>query len=417
MASTPAYHVQHLVDNKQAFSYHRSVRATWEEKWKQAAHVGRYPFSDGKGEDFDTIFENLIQESNDDTAVFFDPERYAKPFLPVGESLVKQAEEAEQAKDFTKACELYLRAGAVYRMARFPVIRSPLGQKAWDLGKAAYLKAGQYLPSTIAEVRMPFTHASAEQGESKDATIGGFLRFPGNGAKKPEKGWPLVLFICGLDAYRTDHSSSPGGKLYQHLNNGQALLMVDIPGTADSPAARGDAKSPDRLWSSVFDWIDAHKDIYGFDTSRIAARGISTGGYYAMRIAHTHADRLKAVVAEGGGSHHMFDTEWIKAQDHMEYPFALAEGLADKFGYPDVESYVNDNPRAKFSLLENGIFDMPSTRLLLVNGMEDSIFPIEDSIIPLRHGRVKDARFVDGRGHMGAPEGEGILRDWLLGVL
>jgi len=29
----------------------------------------------------------------------------------------------------------------------------------------------------------------------------------------------------------------------------------------------------------------------------------------------------------------MFDAEWIRAQDQMEYPFALAEALAYKFGY------------------------------------------------------------------------------------
>ena len=29
----------------------------------------------------------------------------------------------------------------------------------------------------------------------------------------------------------------------------------------------------------------------------------------------------------------MFDAAWIRARDQMEYPFALAEALAYKFGY------------------------------------------------------------------------------------
>ncbi|GKZ98587.1 hypothetical protein AnigIFM59636_004276 [Aspergillus niger] len=175
----------------------------------------------------------------------------------------------------------------------------------------------------------------------------------------------------------------------------EAVLLVDIPGTADSPAAPNDPESPDRLWSSVLDWVDEHKDQYDFNPSQILARGISTGGYYAMRIAHTHADRLLAVVAQGGGSHHMFDPEWIRAQNHMEYPFALAEALAQQFGYTDVQKYAAGNARERLSLLESGILDNGCTWLLLINGMEDSIFLIEDSILPLQHGRMKDR--IDGQ--------------------
>lgn len=177
------------------------------------------------------------------------------------------------------------------------------------------------------------------------------------------------------------------------------MLLVDIPGTADSPAAPNDPESPDRLWSSVLDWVDEHKDQYDFNPSQILARGISTGGYYAMRIAHTHANRLLAVVAQGGGSHHMFDPEWIRAQNHMEYPFAVAEAPAQQFGYTDVQKYAAGNARERLSLLESGILDNGCTRLLLINGMEDSIFLIEDSILPLQHGRMKDVRLIKGRSY------------------
>jgi len=48
---------------------------------------------------------------------------------------------------------------------------------------------------------------------------------------------------------------------------------------------------------------------------------MSCGGYYAMRIAHTHKDLLAGVVAHGGGCHYMFDPEWLEVASHMEYPF------------------------------------------------------------------------------------------------
>ncbi|GLA84757.1 hypothetical protein AtubIFM56815_008972 [Aspergillus tubingensis] len=411
------YYVQKSVDKVQSFPFHRSVSSLWEEKWKNLAHSGLYPFGDGKGEDFDQIFTQLIKESGDDPSVLYDPDRYAKPFFPVADDLVQRAKEYETVGDLENARDLFLRAASVYRIARFPIPRSPLGKKAWGLGREAYLNASPYLSPPNVEVHIPHRHASLEAGESKDAIIAAFLRFPNN-STKPESGWPLLLFICGLDAYRTDHTAAlPYGKLASHLYHGQAVLLVDIPGTADSPAAPNDPKSPDRLWSSVLDWVEEHKDQYDFNPSRILARGISTGGYYAMRIAHTHADRLLAVVAQGGGSHHMFDPAWIQAQNHMEYPFALAEALAYKFGYTDVKEYASGNARERFSLLESGIFDKGCTRLLLINGMEDSIFPIEDSILPLRHGSVKDVRLIDGRTHMGFPEAETIQRDWLLGIL
>ncbi|SLM36785.1 Alpha/beta hydrolase fold-5 [Lasallia pustulata] len=133
--------------------------------------------------------------------------------------------------------------------------------------------------------------------------------------------------------------------------------------------------------SSVLDWVATNAAEYGFDTTKIIARGISTGGYYAMRIAHTHANRLFAVVAQGGGCHYMFDAEWIGAQNQMEYPFALSDALACK--------------------------------MLVVDGTEDSIFPIEDNLIVAMRGKNKDLLMRANRGHMGNPGAEDILYQWI----
>ncbi|KAJ5729802.1 uncharacterized protein N7483_004310 [Penicillium malachiteum] len=339
--------------------------------------MGIYPFVDGKVEDFQEIFDNLIEASGDDYNVFHDPDAYAAPFFPV-------------------ARDLYLRAAAVFRIARFPINRSPASHKAWQYGKEAYMAASPYLDPPNQQIAIPHTHQDASTGDGD--TIYSYLRVPSK-IEKPEGGWPVILFICGLDAYRTDHTV----RTQSHVDHGFACLSIEIPGTGDSPAAPGDPLSPDRQWSSE----------YSLDAKRVTVRGISTGGYFAMRIAHTHSNRLKAAVAQGGGSHHMFDETWIRAQNHMEYPFALADSLAAKFGFFSVEEYINSNPRARFSLEENGILDMPCTRLLVINGMEDSIFPIEDMILLCRRGRTKDAQFIDGKGHMGNPGAEEIIYQWI----
>ena len=234
---------------------------------------------------------------------------------------------------------------------------------------------------------------AAAGDETKD--IPAYLRIP-NGTK-PEAGWPVLLFICGLDAYRTDHTN----RTNMHTAAGFATLSLEIPGPGDCPAARNDLQSPDRLFSSVLDWISDNASTFGFDVSKVVARGVSTGGYYAFRIAHTHADRLLASVGQGGWSHYALEPEWIRAMNHMEYPFALADALAYKFGYGSVEEWIASEPKPKFSL--GGILDNPCCRLLVVNGLEDSIFPIEDSMIVASRGRVKDVRFMEGKGHMGNP--------------
>ena len=120
--------------------------------------------------------------------------------------------------------------------------------------------------------------------------------------------------IYGLDGYRTEHTNSSN----LQLAHGWASIGVEIPGTGDCPADRNDPDSPDRLWSSVLDWVDQQDWI---ERSKVVAWGVSCGGYYAMRIARTHKDRLTGVVAQGGGCHHMFDPEWLEIAAHMEYPF------------------------------------------------------------------------------------------------
>jgi pimeloyl-ACP methyl ester carboxylesterase len=95
-------------------------------------------------------------------------------------------------------------------------------------------------------------------------------------------------------------------------------VVVEIPGTADCPADSADPESPDRLWSSLLDWME---EDGRFDMARVAVWGLSSGGYYAVRIAHTHRERLAGCVAQGAGTHWFFHPEWLDKADGHEYPF------------------------------------------------------------------------------------------------
>ena len=409
--AAPPYHVQstasELRNGFPYFGYHDSITRLWSEKWRTLCAHGIYPFTDANVADFDPVFEEIVKLSDDQSDFLYKPDEYARPFLPVADDLVALARRAEEEREDAKARDLYLRAAAVYRIGRFPVNRSGLSQEGWEKGKAAYTRAGQYLNPPSVPVDIPFSQANVLVGDL-GLPIQAYLRMP-NGTK-PKDGWPVLLFICGLDAYKTDHTP----RTQAHVDHGFATLSFEIPGTGDCPAAPNDPESADRLMSSVLGWVDAHAAEYSFDLSKVSARGISTGGYYAMRIAHTHSDRLFAAVAQGGGCHHMFDKAWIYAQNQMEYPFALADALAYKFGYREndpIAAYADD--ARKFSLLDSGVFDHPSCKLLIINGMEDSIFPIEDSLIVGLKGNKKDLIARGNRGHMGNPGAEELLYAWL----
>jgi acetyl esterase/lipase len=94
--------------------------------------------------------------------------------------------------------------------------------------------------------------------------------------------------------------------------------VVEIPGTADCPADSADPESPDRLWSSLLEWMSQDGR---FDMKRVMVWGLSSGGYYAIRIAHTHKDQLIGSVAQGAGCHYFYDPDWLEKADGHEYPF------------------------------------------------------------------------------------------------
>ncbi|KAE8843236.1 hypothetical protein HRS9139_02533 [Pyrenophora teres f. teres] len=332
--------------------HHESFEQLWETKWKPHATMGVYPFMFGTASDFASILASMKASQMREP---YNWDTYAETFFPTAQSLFSTATTAEAAGEIEKASEYYLRASAVYRIARFPAPAAPSSAK----------------PAT------------------ENAPV------------------PTVIIFTGLDGYRTELAVWMEG----FRAAGIATVVLEIPGTGDCPANVSDPTSPDRLYSSLFDWVDAQPRL---DTKKTAIWAFSTGGYYAIRVAHTHPERLAGVVALGGGCHHMFDRVWLDNVNHLEYPFDLADTLAYKWGYGnDVEAFKRE-AGAKFSLLNDGTLDKPvCARLLLVNGTEDEIFPIDDYYLALQHGAPKEARFVPGKKHMGEPDSFFLIIKWL----
>lgn len=379
-------------------AHHESFAQLWETKWKAPATMGVYPFMFSTAADFQPVVDKLIEG---DFKEPYNWDEYAQVYFPQAEHLKSIAEQAEAAGEKEKASEYYLRASAVYRISRFPAPRSQVQREAWRLGKAACIKGLGMREHPVHEIEIPHTHGASNEG----SVIPVYHLVPDTAT--PEAPVPTVVIFTGLDGYRTELAVWMEG--WRQV--GVATVVLEIPGTGDCPANPSDPTSPDRLYSSLFDWMDAQPLL---DSTKRAIWAFSTGGFYAIRVAHTHADRLAGVVALGGGCHHMFDREWLDNVNHLEYPFDLANTLAYKWGYgDDVEAFKRE-AKAKFSLLEDRTLDMPEcARLLLVNGTEDEIFPIDDYYLALQHGAPKEARFVKGIKHMGEPASFFIIIKWL----
>ncbi|KEF51017.1 uncharacterized protein A1O9_12943 [Exophiala aquamarina CBS 119918] len=376
------------------------VKALWETKWKFPATKAVYPFHDGKYEDFAPIFEKLIADNVNDGY----SDAYTEYFLPTAERLTDDALSA-QGSDRAKAVDLFKRAAAVYRISRFPSVDagSGLKRKIYETQKQVYLRGASLWDAPLKEVIIPHTAAEGEDGKE----IPLYLRLP-SGTSKDKKA-PVVLLITGLDGHRPDNSA----RTDEFTSRGWATVITEIPGTADCPAARRDPKSSDRLFTAILDWIAQQPYL---DSQKVLAWGLSAGGYYAIRVAHTHHTRLIGSIGQGAGTHLFLSREWLDHVDDHEYPFILSHAYVLKYGYKDWEE-LKEKAQKDFSLVESGIVDGPSCRLLLVNGTWDGLMPIEDSVLLFSHGRPKEARFYDKMLHMGYPPANESIYPWMESVM
>ncbi|CEL06550.1 Putative Conidial pigment biosynthesis protein Ayg1 (AFU_orthologue; AFUA_2G17550) [Aspergillus calidoustus] len=379
-----------------------SIRILWETRWKIACERSVYPFHDGNIKDFEPIFEHLIKHNINDAS----SDEYTKAFLPVADSLEQRASTALENGDSQAASELLLRAAVVYRISRFPYVGpkdTGLKRDALERQKKAYIAATSFWPARIEEQLISYSHRRGNEGTH----IPIYVRVPAN--VNAERKVPCVLILTGLDGYRPDNSQ----RTHEIIKRGWAVVVCEIPGTADSPADPADPESPDRLLDSVLEYMASRAEI---DMSRIVIWGLSAGGFYAVRGAHTHNTRLAGCIAHGPGIHHFLDPEWLRRVEDHEYPFPIVTAWAKKYGYADPDEF-RQKAQEKFSLIRTGIVDQPSCRLLLLNGMDDGVTPIEDCLVLFNHGSPKEARLYPGLPHMGYPDSLVAAYKWLDDVL
>jgi hypothetical protein len=361
--------------------YSRPIADLWE-MWKPRVKMRIYPFTYATFEDVESVMHTITSYDRDLWAAAFSA--VAKPYEII-------AQDAETARDSKVAKDNYLRAYQYYALARYPTINSEGKRKAYRKAQEMLMKASRYFDIPITKVEIPFR---GKVGEG--TSIPAYFRKP----KSTNGPFPILVTWGGIDGYREEQMNDA------ILSRGIAHLAIDGPGVGDSPL-KG-SEDAERLFGGVFDWIATRTDL---ERQKVGVWGYSTGGYWAVKVAHVYKDRIACAVSQGGPVHYAFEPEWMLKQDKGEYPFQFFETIAFAFGLSTYEEWAKYAPR--LSLLKQGILDNPCAPLLLVNGIHDSVFPIEDYYLLLQHGSPKSARFYDA-GHMGFTRGtEETILSWL----
>jgi esterase FrsA len=366
---------------------------TFEEIKADILHRARQmnPFERVKREDVEQVVSRL---SN------LEPDVWGKEWGRIGLKYESLAEEQEKQGRSKEAGETYYLAYEYFRIGRYPVPSSPEKMNCYKGALRTFLKAAPIMKPPLERVEIAF--------EGKKVV--GYIQIPG-GADRP----PIVMHWGGVDGWKEDRRSNSDVL----LRMGLACFTIDMPGAGENPCLGSDLKA-ERTFCAAMDYLETRKDI---DGKRIACMGGSFGGYWAAKLAHVEAKRLRGAVNWGAGVHRTFQEEWLRpaltltASQYLMGPASLLDARSYIFGVKTLEETLEIAP--SLSLVEQGLIDQPCAPLLCINGKEDDQHPISDLYLLAEHGSPKDLRIIAGAGHMGRKKGESndevvdIVTRWL----
>lgn len=315
-----------------------------------------------------------------------DPDLWGSEWGKLGSRYELQGEAQEKRGEREAAGKTYYQAYEYYRIGRYPVPSSREKMNCYQGALRSFLRAAPYLDPPLERVEIPF--------EGKKVV--GYLQIP-KGAQRP----PVVMHWGGVDGWKEDRRSS--SEVLHKI--GLATFTIDMPGAGENPLLGQDPRA-ERTFSAAIDYLATRKEVEG---KRIAVMGGSFGGYWAAKLAHVEAKRLRGAVNWGAGVHYTFQETWLRpalterASQYLMGPASLLDARSYIFGVKTLEEVLKIAP--SLSLKTQGLLDQPSAPLLCVNGKEDDQHPVEDIYLLLEHGSPKEVRIFPGAGHMGRVPG------------
>ena len=334
------------------------------------------PFERVKKEDVEQVVKNLAS---------LDPDLWGREWGKFGARYEALAEEQEKQGKKAEAGKTFYQAYEYYRIGRYPVPSSPEKMTCYKGVLRTFLKAAPYLDPPLERVEIPF--------EGKKVV--GYLQIP-KGVSRP----PVVIHWGGVDGWKEDRRSN-SELLHQE---GLATFTMDMPGAGENPCL-GQEPRAERTFSAAIDYLETRQDI---DGKRIAVMGGSFGGYWAAKVAHVEAKRLRGAVNWGAGVHRSFQEEWLRpaltltASQYLMGPASLLDARSYIFGVKTLDEVLKIAP--SLSLVTQKLIEQPCAPLLCINGKLDDQHPVEDIYLLLEHGTPKDVRIIADAGHMGRKE-------------
>ena len=332
-----------------------------------------------KRNDVESVLANLTSK---------DPELWAKEWSRVAKPYEEKGAVLERAGKVKEAREAYVQAYAYYATGRYPTPHTPGKMACFRKSLEMYEKAGKFFEPMLERIEVPF-------GEKK---IPIYLRVPRDRQKHS-----IVINFGGIDSFKAESYEYDEGL----QKAGMASCAVDMPGVGECPVTC--SSTAGAIFSAVIDYLEKRPDV---DPGRIGIMGRSFGGYWAAKMAHVEAQRLRASVVWGGGVHYFFQQDWLRESTNAEsYLMDHDVARCRLFGVTSLDELMK--PWGALSLKDQGWLDKPSCPMLIVNGKKDLQTPIDDLYILLEHGTPKSARVFPG-GHMGqTPQTFPTIVNWL----
>lgn len=261
--------------------------------------------------------EQLLQKLNS-----LDPDLWGAEWGKLGSHYEALGDENEKQGRKQEAGKAFYQGYEYYRIGRYPVPSSPEKMNCYKGALRTFLKAAPYLDPPLERVEIPF--------EGKKVV--GYLQVP-RGTTRP----PVVMHWGGVDGWKEDRRSN--SELLHR--QGLATFTIDMPGAGENPCL-GQEPRAERTFSAAIDYLATRNDI---DGKRIAVMGGSFGGYWATKIAHVEAKRLKGAVNWGAGCHYTFQEEWlrpaltVRASQYLMGPASLLDARSYIFGVKTLEEF------------------------------------------------------------------------------
>lgn len=255
------------------------------------------------------------------------------------------ATQARAEGHLRSAGEAFLRAAVSFHFAKFVWVLDPeRNRRATEAAVRAMYDAHTVLDPTAERIEAPID----------DGMVVANLRRPAG--TEPA---PLVVLIPGLDSTKEEFYSWES----VFLSRGMATLSLDGPGQGETGFTLDIRPDYEVAVAAVLDAVSRRSEL---DLGRIAAAGVSLGGYYAARSA-AFEPRLKAVAGVSGP--YNMAAAWDAMPSLTRETFSHHSGAADE---------AEARSRAgQLSLA--GIAELIEQPCLVVTGKRDRVVPWEQT--------------------------------------